>query len=635
MYQKPLENSPGVDFNAPVIKRRQSLRFLKDRLTRWGVAIGGLGVIVAIVLIFFYLLYEVAPLFKGAELNKATTYTSQKSQPAKPALYLSMDEQAEIALRVYPSGLLNFSSTTEGESISHFQLPLPEGSKITRIRKDPAENALLVAGLSNGQVIVFKPEYRVTWPDDKRVITPKLSYPFGADPITLFPEGETVDDLAVSDSDEKLLIAGNSGSRVVMKAFTKEENFLTEEVTLKEQRVTLPLTQGPIGRLLISPDQFWLYIANKDDRLSLVNISDIEAPWFHSETDLTEGSASITEIELLLGGVSLLAGDEEGNISQWFIVRNEGKGELKRIRHFKLADSAITKIIPEHRRKGFLATDNEGRVGIYYTTAYRSLLVKKLSDAPINQLAIAPRGNYLILDDTDSTDFYRLKNEHPEISWSALWDKIWYESYNEPDYVWQSSASNNDFEPKLSLTPLAFGTLKAAFYAMLLATPLAICGAIYTAYFMAPGLRRKIKPTIELMEALPTVILGFLAGLWLAPLIENHLAGIFALLLFIPLGILLFAYIWDNLPGSIRHRVPDGWHVMLLIPVVLLFGCLAMWLDGPLETLLFNGDMRIWLTSEVGIPYDQRNALIVGLAMGFAVIPTILLYCGRCHLQRT
>ena len=102
-----------------------------------------------------------------------------------------------------------------------------------------------------------------------------------------------------------------------------------------------------------------------------------------------------------------------------------------------------------------------------------------------------------------SSVFWSMHNEHPEVSWSALWDEVWYESYPEPDYIWQSSASDNDFEPKYSFSPLAFGTLKAAIYAMLVAAPLAICGAIYTAYFMAPALRRKVKPMIELMEALP------------------------------------------------------------------------------------------------------------------------------------
>ena len=109
--------------------------------------------------------------------------------------------------------------------------------------------------------------------------------------------------------------------------------------------------------------------------------------------------------------------------------------------------------------------------------------------------------------------FGRLDSEHPEASMKSIWGKVWYESYPEPDYIWQSSSASSDFEPKFSLTPLTFGTFKAAFYAMLFAMPLAICGAIFTAYFMAPKMRGVVKPSIEIMAALPTVILGFLAGL--------------------------------------------------------------------------------------------------------------------------
>ena len=216
-----------------------------------------------------------------------------------------------------------------------------------------------------------------------------------------------------------------------------------------------------------------------------------------------------------------------------------------------------------------------------------------------------------------------IDNPHPEISWSSLWGKVWYESYPEPDYVWQSTSANTDFEPKLSLSPLAFGTLKAAFYAMLLAAPLAIAAAIYTAYFMAPRMRTKVKPVIELMEALPTVILGFFAGLFLAPFLENHLPGIFSLLLLTPVGILLFGYVWTRLPEAIRHRVPEGWEAALLIPVVIAVGWFSIGISGHLENWLFDGNMRLWLTNELGIPFDQRNALVVGLAMGFAVIPNI------------
>lgn len=623
MYQSTIENSPGVDFNTPALKRHRALRFFKDHFARWAVAVGGLGVIAAILLIFFYLIYEVAPLFKNAHIEEETTWT-QNFQSSNPPLYLSMEEQAELAFALTADGGLTFSSTRTGEERYHYNLPLPADTSVSTITEVAGSTGLMAAGLSNGQVIIFKHDYKITWPDDQRLITPKITYPYGEAAIDLGSEGEPLAQLSVSDGEEQLLITGFSAGQLYMTAFTKEEDFLTEEITLEEEQVTLPSVSGTINSILTDPEQSWLYVQSGSDKLTLININNIAQPFVHSETDLTPDSSKVTDMSFLLGGVSLLVGDDLGNISQWFMVRgDDGKWSLEKIRDFELAGNPITAIMPEHRRKGFLATDDQGNVGIFYTAAERTLITEKLADGPINQLSLSPRSNYLLVSTTDNTRFYGVENEHPEVSLSALWGEVWYEGYDQPEYIWQSSASNNDFEPKLSLTPLAFGTLKAAFYAMLLATPLAIAGAIYTAYFMAPAMRRKVKPVIELMEALPTVILGFLAGLWLAPMIENSLPGIFALLLVVPIGILIFAFAWDSLPGKIRHAVPEGWQAALLIPVVLLCGALAMSLNNPIEAVMFGGDMRSWLTTELGIPYDQRNALVVGLAMGFAVIPTI------------
>lgn len=125
------------------------------------------------------------------------------------------------------------------------------------------------------------------------------------------------------------------------------------------------------------------------------------------------------------------------------------------------------------------------------------------------------------------------------------------------------------------------------------------------------------------MEALPTVILGFLAGLWLAPLIESHLPGLFALLLLLPVIVLLVAFLWSRLPVVLRRRIPDGWEAALLVPVLIGAGALSLALSPQLEQWLFAGDMLGWLQREMGIGFDQRNSLVVGMAMGFAVIPTI------------
>jgi phosphate transport system permease protein len=218
---------------------------------------------------------------------------------------------------------------------------------------------------------------------------------------------------------------------------------------------------------------------------------------------------------------------------------------------------------------------------------------------------------------------YKVHNEHPEISMGALWDKVWYESYDDERWLWQSSSASSDFEPKFSMTPLAVGTLKAAFYAMLFAMPIAILGAIFTANFMSVEMRQVVKPAVEVLAALPSVILGFLAGLWLAPFVETNLPGMFLVLLLLPLSIPIFGYLWLRLPKDLRLRIPPGWEAAILIPVIAVVVWACFVLAKPVEALAFGGNMQAWMDRVLGIGYDQRNALVVGIAMGVAVIPVI------------
>jgi phosphate transport system permease protein len=140
---------------------------------------------------------------------------------------------------------------------------------------------------------------------------------------------------------------------------------------------------------------------------------------------------------------------------------------------------------------------------------------------------------------------------------------------------------------------------------------------------MTPALRRMVKPTIEIMEALPTVILGFLAGLWLAPLMEGNLAAVLLLFVVLPSGIVLSGFLWTRLPTSLRHVVPAGWEPATLVLPVLVLSWMCFVLGGPVENAFFAGNLPQWISSELGIDYSQRNSLVVGIAMGFAVIPVI------------
>ena len=609
-----------LDFNTPALQRKRRIRAFKDHLARWYVSIGGLAVLGAICLIFFYLAQVVAPMFQGAELQAEAPQQPAWLAEASEPLLLAIEEQNQMAMRLGADGQARFFSLESGAVLTDVSLPLPAGARITAIGQDTPGSRLLVLGLDNGQALVVEHNYKISYPDNQKTITPQIAYPFGETPLTLDVQGRAIEHAAVSRNGNNLLIAASTGAALHALRIASTENLMTGETSTEQDRLELPQLSEPIRELLLDPRQQWLYAFS--GRAS-ADVFDLRRKQLNGRYKLLNGNGEVTHVSALLGGISLLVGDSTGGIGQWFMVRSpDGQAELKNVRNFQLGDRPITQIFPEERRKGFLALDDSGTLGVFHSTAHRTLLKEQVADG-MAMAALSPRATRLLVEADSRLQNFAIDNPHPEISWGALWSKVWYESYPEPDYIWQSTSANTDFEPKLSMAPLAFGTLKAAFYAMLLAAPLAICAACYTAYFMAPALRRKVKPVIELMEALPTVILGFFAGLFLAPYMENHLPGIFALLLLLPMGILLAAYLWSRLPENIRLRVPEGWEAMLLIPVILLIAVGSLEVSGHLENWWFGGDMRLWLSNEMGIPFDQRNALVIGLAMGFAVIPTI------------
>ncbi|MFG0919925.1 phosphate transport system permease protein [Pseudomonas sp. URIL14HWK12:I3] len=611
-----------IDFNTPELQRKRRLRALKDRLTRWYVLVGGLAVLAAITLIFFYLAYVVLPLFQGAELTskQALQPAWLKEEAGKP-LMIALEEQNLVGMRVSDQGQVLFFDTKTGEALERVDLPIPAGVQVSSIGTDQPGSSMVMLGLSNGQALVFTHTYKITYPDNKKTITPTIDYPYGKQPFVLDEQARVLEHVSASVNGDTLLLAGSTGAHLQVIALTRSENMMTAEVTTEQTRIELPQMTETVKNIFIDPRQQWLYVINGRATADVFSLRDksLNGRYTLAQSADTE----VTATAQLVGGISLIIGDSHGGLAQWFMARDpDGESRFKQIRTFQLGTSPIVQIDAEERRKGFIALDAEGKLGVFHSTAHRTLLVESVAQGP-GILALSPRANRIMIEEPGRLLPLKLHNPHPEVSFSALWGKVWYENYDAPKYVWQSTASNTDFEPKLSLSPLTFGTLKAAFYAMILAAPLAIAAAIYTAYFMAPGMRRKVKPVIELMEAMPTVILGFFAGLFLAPYLEGHLPGVFSLFLLMPVGILLAGFTWSRLPESIRLRVPDGWEAAILIPVILLTGWFALGMSPYLESWLFGGDMRLWITNDLGITYDQRNALVVGIAMGFAVIPNI------------
>lgn len=603
----------------------QRWRLLKDKIVAKAVVIGGLSIILAIVLIFFYLLYVVFPLLLSAHAESVSRYDAP--EPAMGStVFLSMEEQNEIGVRFTDTGKAIFFAVANGQVNRIIDLPIPEGVQITSYAHGGVDKGVIVYGLSDGRALVVKHEYKLSYPEGKRLITPSIAYPLGTEPRVIDNNGQALSKITIKVGDKNTsFLAKTADSRLLFVTLGKKESLFDDEVTWERTDAVLDMTAGDVDFMLLDKEFRNLYLAGRTGDLAVVDVSNKSEPVIKHKLNVMQQGGEITSMEFLNGDISVLIGDSRGELAQWTIVRDkQNHYSVQKLRSFKVSDAPIITINPEQRRKGLLAVDANGEMGIYNTTAEREVIKEKVAAAKPVAATLSPRANAFLMQTEDGKiEHWTVENEHPEVSWSSLWQKVWYESYAEPDYIWQSSAASNDFEPKMSLTPLVFGTLKASFYAMLVAIPLALFGAIYTGYFMAPGMRQYVKPGIEIMGALPTVILGFLAGLWLAPFVEMHLTGIFALLMVVPLGVMVFAYIWQHVPKAIRNKVPEGWDAIVLIPVIVLSGWLAFELSPLIDTLCFGGDLRTWLRNEFGIGYDQRNTLVVGLAMGFAVIPMV------------
>ena len=628
--------SPTLSWLTPEQSRSLARRRrVKDILARSTIMLGGLAVIAAILLIFFYLLWEVMPLFQSSSLEDRGHY----SLPVAPvgddgtSLYLAIEEQNEVGFRFNAAGNLVFFEAPTGRVVSSVPVAHADVATPTVVVAATTSGDMLAVGYADGSVVLVHETYRVTWPNDVKTVEAAVDYPFGEAPIRLFADGAAVAQLAVrADDDGFTLAARASDGRVVALAQEHRENMLTGETVLTESMRKEFMLAGNVQGLHFNNDGWFLFAPRVDGKVLAL---DMREPLPVAQEVALPAGRTITASAMLLGQISLLVGDSSGQITQLFMVRDASNSyHLTAIRAMPLADTAIVQIMPEQRRKSFAALDADGVVGFFSATAERRALDAKVTTAAANgtagttvatraTIAVSPRGDRLLVADGAQLRMHAIHNEHPDVSWSALWGKVWYEGYDEPKYIWQSSAANNDFEPKFSLTPLAYGTMKSAIFAMILAMPLAICGAIFTAYFMAPALRKTVKPTIELMAALPTVILGFLAGLWLAPLFESALPAVFTMMLTTPLFILAAALLWRQMPERVQHLAPDGYEPILLIPVIALAVAIPFMLSGWMETVFFGGDVRLWMTGTLGIPFDQRNALVVGFAMGFAVIPTI------------
>jgi phosphate transport system permease protein len=592
---------------------------------------GGLSVLVAIGAIFVFILAEILPLFQGAKVREIDSIPVGDDT----VLMLGVDEWGELPFVVREDGRIEFFDVAQRSLYQTVRVPLPEGTAISSISYAQGSQSLVV-GLDSGKLLLGSVRYLADIAEDG---SRNLQVAVNWDPVYSIADGQALQlvDGYVGDSRKAVAAISGSGAdaQVTVLSLAQQRSLFgvsgwqiadRSDLTAQVNGVPLELAVGSGADILVV----------RTERGTLYYFHWQGGSWQLRQeiTPFDGGDESIASMHFIQGEVSLSVTSDKGSHVLYSLYHQEEFGDRRfgMTKAFDPLPEPLLYSTNSLRNKSILIA-TESALSLRFATTAVTRFEKQLE--PSLRLPVLNGKGDMILGVTDTGDLrlLSLRDPHPEAGFRAFFGKIWYEGQDHAQYIWQSTGGSDDFEPKLSLIPLITGSLKGTFYALILAIPIALLAAVYTSQFLHPNFKRVIKPTIEIMASLPSVVLGFLGALWLAPLLENRVPSVLLMVASIPIAAVLIGYAWSRLPIRFRILVPSGFEAMVFIPVIALAGFIA-WQLGPLvEGIFFTytdpatgesfGDFRLWWEAWSGSQFQQRNAMIVGFMMGFAVIPII------------
>lgn len=611
---------------------RKTLLF--DRFMNYFIKVGGIGVILAVFAIFVFILIEILPLFGKAKVEEEKTFELSKAQ----YVALAVDEWSELPVLVTAEGALYYYDISGRRPVRRLDPQFEANKRFTANRFSPRKQKITF-GTEDGHFAIVDLRWKPTYPvrPEERVVEPDVTvspfFPLGrkGHPILALDYGDSGQNkLAVAIQEiegRKEVHAVQLTQRRALIGAARVEVGASFDLTPLIQgtpvEVAVPVTADAVIVATQEGDVLYLFLQGDEFRVRQV---------FQPFRGLPDDR--VVMMDFVFGDVSLVFANASGDNRVFSLYRDAATNTrlFGHTKTFERLPGVAQRMAQSLRNKAFLVT-GEDFASLRFSTTES---IRWEAQLPFKVQAAALSGKYdriLILDTEGSLHFYALKDKHPEASFKAFFGKIWYEGQAAPGYDWQSTGGSDDFEPKLSLVPLIVGSLKGTFYAMFFAVPIALLAAIYTSQFLKPEIKRVVKPTMEIMASLPSVVLGFLAALWLAPIVDTRVPSVLLVILGIPLSAFLFGWLWMQLPVTIRLRLRPGYEVFVFTPVLLGVAWLC-WEMGPvLERLIFVvsdpttghqiADFRLWWPQFTGSSYTSRNSLVVGFMMGFAVIPII------------
>lgn len=626
---------------------RWSVR-LAEALARTLISIGGIVTILAVGLICVFLVWVVVPLFQGADVAAGASLPPGPMARANSPLHTRVDEYQRLAWSLYANGELDVVRLDTGEHLT--TRALFEGREPSAWAFDD-DHGRAAFGFADGQVqlgsIGFASRFvaetdanevsralavgeRATFEEGVIERTPEgqlriqaISIQFET-PLRLSASGAAIELLDLSTMPGgPVLCALDASGELTINSVRTTQNLLTGEETTTLASGRLPFQRqradAPAHLMLFGSGDNVLLVW-KDGASVRFDARDFDAPREAERVDLVpEPEGVLAALEFMTGKRTLIAGDSRGGLRAWFRTKPPGAGTADGAtlicgQVLASGDAAVSAIAPSPSSHTFAVGFANGEIALHYMASpHRLGLTRVRSGESIQRLALAPRQDGVLALTASGLERFDLDVPHPEASVAALFTPVWYENYVAPTHVWQSS-SGDDLQPKFGLYPLIFGTLKATFYSMLFGVPLAMLAAIFSSEFLSPRLRTSLKSLVEIMAGLPSVVLGFLAAIVIAPFVQGSLAIGLVALFAIPLTLVFGAQVWQLLPQNFTLRM-EGWPRFAVICVMLPLGLvLSMALAPAVEGALFAGNIEQWLDGQRGGPLGGWMLLLVPMS---------------------
>jgi phosphate transport system permease protein len=632
-----------VEAYAGVRRRKQTPWTVKfgDAFASKLIAVGGIGTIAAIMLVVLVLLGTAWPLFQRPAAPQWRTFDGPAFE------HIGLDEHELILWGVDKSGKISVLAAGAGERLAEYPSTESEDRKVTASHLS-IDRSTLVLGFSDGsyQVAELGFKYDLLNTDDlpsevtvteaapvalfegqvyqrfdgssvrrTQFVTPEWSSAksLGGAPISMIdylasssPSAQQSKSYVVAVVGDELAFGTISRKKApIGKKFT--ESLVVTRCKLNSRNAT----GGPLSLTLLNGEEQAVVAWPNGtlDRFALAG----ESPQLVESASGLIGGGELTASTPLLARQTLLCGDDSGRVIGWNVLRakelDEGSPSLTSTtdgfqlvpaHELLLSKLPIRSISSSQKHHMAAVVDAAGDTNLVFVTTNDVLLSTKGPLGEKTQLtAIDPGDDALVAIGNGKLAITPLKIAHPESSLATFFGSVWYEGYAAPQYIWQSSAGTEKAESKLSLVPLVFGTLKATLYAMLVSVPLALMAAIYTSEFLSASARSRVKPIVEMMASLPSVVLGFVAALVIAPLLQSHLMSVLTAVILVPFSFVLAGHLWNLLPLDKIVRWERG-------RLFALIACLpaSIWfttnLAPLLEDWLFRGDLVNWINSGAG-----------------------------------